>query len=154
MSKQHDDPSVRVYDTKVVGVTMANPNGTNRQVIIRRCIPSERLVLLREPTNAYDHNAIKVCRTNGDQIGYISRDIAEWLAPDYMDKGHDVDARVKAVLDAGEEGSTLGCVVTITIAKTKRGAAQTSGAGPATCPDCGKVNAPSTIHCERCGRLL
>lgn len=36
-----------------------------------KCSLGEELKLVPEPTNPYDPNAIKVCRTNGEQLGYL-----------------------------------------------------------------------------------
>lgn len=40
---------------------------------------------LREPDNQYDSNAIKVINDNKDQVGYLDRKTAKFLAP-FMDK--------------------------------------------------------------------
>ena len=37
--------------------------------------------MVREPHNAYDHNAIKVLNVIGEQVGHIKRDMASALAP-------------------------------------------------------------------------
>ena len=37
--------------------------------------------LQREPTNAYDSNAIKVNNTLNRQVGHIKRDLAKALSP-------------------------------------------------------------------------
>lgn len=46
----------------------------------------ESVVIRREPTNQYDSNAIKVSNVYGAQIGHLSRQIAERLAP-FIDSG-------------------------------------------------------------------
>jgi hypothetical protein len=55
----------------VHGIFHQNSDGSNRQSIIRQCLPGEELDLFPEPDNAYDADAIKVCRKNGDQLGYL-----------------------------------------------------------------------------------
>jgi len=74
------------FYTKVVGVTHLNPNGSSRQEIIRNCEVGERLQLVREPENPHDPSAIKVCRESGEQLGYISADLAYRMA-DEIDGG-------------------------------------------------------------------
>ena len=61
----------RVFRTHVAGVTHRNSDGTRRQAIIRKCSIGEKVDLVDEPDNKYDPNAIKVCRKNGEQLGYI-----------------------------------------------------------------------------------
>ena len=46
-------------------------------------LQKQKLIFVREPDNEYDENAIKVL-LNDKQIGYITRDDAEQLAP-YLD---------------------------------------------------------------------
>jgi hypothetical protein len=55
----------------VHGIFHQNADGSNRQTIIRQCLPGEELDLVPEPDNPYDADAIKVCRKNGDQLGYL-----------------------------------------------------------------------------------
>ncbi|EIN11511.1 hypothetical protein PUNSTDRAFT_111629 [Punctularia strigosozonata HHB-11173 SS5] len=43
--------------------------------------PGEQVRLVREPSNKYDRNAIKVCNIAGAQIGHLPRQVAAKLAP-------------------------------------------------------------------------
>jgi len=71
-------PSVMVYDTKVVGVSKLNDDGTSRQEVIHREVEEEdKLSLLEEPENLRDPNAVKVLSKSGNQIGYLNREIAQ-----------------------------------------------------------------------------
>ena len=82
MSKIIKIPSVFVYETKVVGVSKDNEDGTSRQKVIQNEVEEDdKLRLEAEPTNPYDSNAIKVLSKNGNQIGYLNRDIAEKVKP-------------------------------------------------------------------------
>lgn len=38
------------------------------------------VALQREPNNPYDKNAVKVNNVNGDQVGYIKKELAAALA--------------------------------------------------------------------------
>lgn len=94
-----------VIRTKVRGVTATNPDGSDRQAIVRRCKPREMLLLVREPHNRYDRNAVAVYRRGGllsdtQQIGYISAELAEEIAT-RIDSGERVEARVLEVAGGG-----------------------------------------------------
>ncbi|MEP0985639.1 HIRAN domain-containing protein [Ekhidna sp.] len=75
-------PSVFVYDTKVVGVSKDNADGSSRQEIIRQEVEEDdKLKLLAEPDNPYDKNAVKVLSKNDNQIGYLNKEMAETILP-------------------------------------------------------------------------
>lgn len=80
---------------KVVGVTFANDDGTNRQQIIGAMTKDAPVMLKREPHNLHDTNAIAVSSIDG-QVGYIGKDYAKILAP-LMDAGARFKARVSEV---------------------------------------------------------
>jgi len=105
---------VRSWRTRVVGVTKENTDGTPRQRVIRDCREGERLLLLREPRNPYDSNAIKVCRLSGDQIGYISSDVAERMA-DEMDAGKRFSARIENITGGSSAKRSLGVNIVIAV---------------------------------------
>jgi HIRAN domain len=63
-----------VFWKHVVGINLKNPDGKSRQDIINCCHKAEDLVLIPEPDNPHDPGAVKVCRRNGEQIGYLSGD--------------------------------------------------------------------------------
>ena len=60
----------RVFFAQVHGIYHKNYDGSSRQAIIRRCRTGEELLLVPEPTNRYDSDAVKICRNNGEQVGY------------------------------------------------------------------------------------
>ena len=77
MAKIIKIPSAYVLDTKVVGVSKENADGTSRQEIIKAEIEEDDLLRLElEPENEFDRNAVKVLTKQGHQIGYLSKDIA------------------------------------------------------------------------------
>jgi SWI/SNF-related matrix-associated actin-dependent regulator of chromatin subfamily A3 len=63
-------------DNKIVGVRYYNGIVT----------PGESVLCRREPSNAYDSNAVRVDNIMGDQIGHLPRTLVQKVAP-YMDKG-------------------------------------------------------------------
>ena len=62
---------LRHFLLQVHGIYHRNRDGSSRQQIIRNCHAGEVLRLVPEPDNPYDQDAIKVCRENGDQLGYL-----------------------------------------------------------------------------------
>ena len=94
MAKIIKIPSAYVLDTKVVGVSKDNANGTSRQEIIRAEVVEEDLLgLALEPGNEFDSNAVKVLSKNGNQIGYLSKEVAERMRFAIL---NETDIRVRA----------------------------------------------------------
>lgn len=83
-----------------------------RQDAIRRCREGHRVVLKREPENPHDANAVAVLRENGEQIGYLSRDNAEWVA-EVMDKGKQVEAKIKRITGGTRDKPSRGVVIEV-----------------------------------------
>lgn len=82
MAKIIKIPSVFLYETKVVGVSMVNANGSSRQEIIKsEVLENDKLSLEAEPDNMHDINAIKVLSKSGNQIGYLNKEMAEKVKP-------------------------------------------------------------------------
>lgn len=100
--------------TKVVGVEKQNPDGSNRQRILKRCRAGEELSLVRDPHNEYDENAIKVCREDGQQLGFIGRDIA-WDFATGLDQGLcKIKAKIADLTGGGFlSGKSRGCNIEI-----------------------------------------
>ncbi len=109
----------QTFSTKVVGVTYSNPDGVNRQDLLKRSKPGQPIKLFREPDNPKDKLAIAVYNRNGQQLGYLPHDPR--LA-DHMDKGGPVTAKIKAVTGGpgclgqffGGKQKSYGCVIQIT----------------------------------------
>jgi hypothetical protein len=60
----------RVFYKQVHGISFKNDDGSSRQKIIKDCYEGEELVLIPEPDNRFDPGAVKICRKNGEQLGY------------------------------------------------------------------------------------
>lgn len=96
------------FHTKIVGVTHANPDGSDRQDLLEDLadVGDEgrgiELQLRREPENSYDRNAIAVLDPRGRQLGYLSKDVASSLAPQ-VDHGVSVRCRVSEITGGGLE---------------------------------------------------
>lgn len=65
------------YRAILAGVTERNDDGTSRQELVRNCRIGEPLMLIADPLNKFGRNAIMVCRSNGQQLGFIAADFAE-----------------------------------------------------------------------------
>ena len=94
------------FKTKIVGVKHKNPDGTSRQKILSHCQVGEQLFLIRDPDNPVDENAVKICREDGTQIGFLSEFRAAQVAP-VLDRGF-VYAVTIQDLNQGPSGE-IGC---------------------------------------------
>jgi hypothetical protein len=68
------------FYSKVAGVTHINADGSIRQEILGRCGRMEPLALQHDSQNSHDRNAIKVLRSNGEQLGFLAADLARTVA--------------------------------------------------------------------------
>jgi hypothetical protein len=102
----------RLVTTKVVGVTFEG-----RQEVVARLQQGDRVWLEMEPTNPYDHNAIKVSRSNGEQIGYINRQLAASIIEHFQAYGYPVRGRVTLLTGSIRDNYTLGCVIAFKLPK-------------------------------------
>jgi hypothetical protein len=66
----------RCFYQQVHGIYHRNDDGSSRQTVISKCVPGEELNLVPEPDNPHDPNAVKVCRMNGEKLGYLSSEFA------------------------------------------------------------------------------
>ena len=83
---------MRSFFTKIVGVSFENTNGVSRQELITEleAVPCS-LGLRRHYDNPHDENAIAVIDPKGRQLGFLSRYIAQQMAP-IIDSGLSVQA--------------------------------------------------------------
>lgn len=95
-----------VYTTKVVGVTFEG-----RQSIITHLTKGEQILLVREPSNPFDNNAIKVCCKNGSCFGYIKKDLAARIASLFDSRGGSVFGTVVSVKEGNDPNQSLGVII-------------------------------------------
>ncbi len=69
-----ENSASRFFYKHVVEVNLNNPDGTNRQEVIRVCHQGEDVLLVPEPGHLLDSHALKVCRVNGQQLGFLAPD--------------------------------------------------------------------------------
>ena len=73
------------YPARVAGVTKKNTDGISRQDVIAQLYEGDVLILEAEPNNKYDPNAVKVCKPDGQQAGYISVGLAKSVSERLLD---------------------------------------------------------------------
>lgn len=102
----------------VAGVTFCNHDGSSRQRIIMRCGMGERLQLIRDPRNRFSAKAIKICRMNGEQIGFVPDDWSR-LAGE-LDRGDRFDAELFSMGQPEGNKRVVGVTVKITALATEQ----------------------------------
>jgi hypothetical protein len=103
--------TVRQFHSKIVGVTKPNPDGSDRQAIIARCQVGESLLLVREPDNRFDPDAVAVRRTNGEQLGYLSADLADEMAR-LLDRGERIEVQISDLTGGGRKARGVNIRIT------------------------------------------
>lgn len=73
---------LRDFNTKIVGVTFGNDDGSSRQAIIKKSKEGEDIILKPVPTDEYP-DAIGVFNKRGEQLGHISAELATELKNKY-----------------------------------------------------------------------
>ena len=96
--------------TRVAGVTF-----DGRQSIVAQLSIGEQILLIREPTNFYDPNAIRVERKKGQQIGYLNRFLAANLVRFFDTHNEPVFANVQCLTGSRQNGYSLGVVITFNV---------------------------------------
>ena len=104
----------RVITTKIVGVTFEG-----RQEIVAKLQMGDRIWLEMEPDNRYDPNAIRVTRSNGEQIGYINRHLAADLVHYLRLYGYPLQGKVLLLTGSQWDGYSLGCKISFKVPRPK-----------------------------------
>lgn len=65
--------AIRIFHSKIIGITDPNRDGSDRQAIAAQCRAGERLVVDRELEDSVNPHAIRVSRLSGEQLGYLPR---------------------------------------------------------------------------------
>lgn len=102
------------FFTAVAGVSHEG-----RQRIVKLCSIGERLILVRDPNNRFDKGAIKVMRSNGDQLGFIRAHVSRGGDPSglafQMDhRGTEYRCVIKDITGGGPGKPTRGVNIEIT----------------------------------------
>ena len=104
----------RVVSTRVVGVTFEG-----RQEVVARLQMGDRVWLETEPSNRFDPSAIRVCRSCGEQFGYLNRHLAADIAPYFQGYGYPVHGKVSLLTGSGWDGYSLGVIIVFKLPKLK-----------------------------------
>jgi hypothetical protein len=101
---------------RVDGVAVKNDDGSDRQEILRGCREGIRLVLRRERKNSVDPQAVALFTPDGWQIGYLSPDVAAWVAPLLDADRAAFDAEIWSFDQIAADGgrTLIGCTIGLT----------------------------------------
>jgi hypothetical protein len=82
------EAQVKAFYATVAGTSHRNRDRTSRTRIIGQCSTFEPILLVPEPDNEFDPNAIAVCRREtNEQLGYLDRRLAEEVTRDIRRHG-------------------------------------------------------------------
>jgi hypothetical protein len=101
----------RTFFLQIHGIKFRNSDGSLRQEILRRCKLKEMLLLVPEPDNPVSPFAIKVCRENGECIGYVPSERSASML-NQMSIGWTYAASVG---ELWHDGNTTGCLMRIDV---------------------------------------
>ena len=77
-----DNDHFKQFSVTVAGITFTNVDGSSRSKIAASCSYGQKLLLIREPNNIHDSNAVKVLTEDERQLGYLSpHDASDVQAP-------------------------------------------------------------------------
>lgn len=107
------------FATTVARVTHQNADGTERQLLLKKCYPGELVELRRETNNPHDRFAIAVVSAKGEVLGYIPA--GDRRLADHIDRGGQVRATILRITGGpnffqralGLHGKHYGCVLRI-----------------------------------------
>ena len=102
---------IATLNTKVVGVTFDNENGTNRQDILSRVFEHDQIELEKYE---YKGKPAVYVKCYGEIIGNLPADLAESMAARYPNTRY--EGHIKNITGGGEK--TIGCNIEIDIVET------------------------------------
>lgn len=104
----------RSFVTRLVGVSHSNDDGTSRVDAIQRLWPKERLVVRWEKGYSKgDGFGKSVSRQNGQQLGWLGREIAKEIHADFVEAGHTWIAVFQYPTRHPETGESVGAVILV-----------------------------------------
>ena len=109
----------RIIVTKVRGVTFNNEY-ESRQEVISRMHEGDLIWLEAEPTNPFDKNAIAVFRSDGKQVGYLSKNLAASIVAFFKAYRFPLKGKVTSITGSRWNGYSLGMVITFKLPMPKR----------------------------------
>lgn len=113
LQKMHCEKILETYDCNVTGVMFIN-DGVDPQQLIRKLKIGDLIMLVADPHNKYDNNAVKVCNSEGAQIGWLPKGSYEQLeAFNRLSKGESVSAEVSKIYPFNRYPGNYGLVIDI-----------------------------------------
>jgi hypothetical protein len=104
----------RSFATRLVGVKHSNDDGTSRVGAIERLWPHERLVVRwEEGYSKGDGFGKSVSRQDGQQLGWLGREIAKEIHADFVETGHTWMAVFQYPTRHPRTGETVGAVILV-----------------------------------------
>ena len=104
---------VRDFNSKVVGVTFGNADGSSRQEIIKSCKSGDDLIFKPVPTAEYP-DAVGVFTKTGKQLGHLNAELAAELKNRYPN--NPMSVTINDITGGGEKN--YGCNIHIVIYAT------------------------------------
>ena len=105
-----------VLEVRLVGNRFDDEDFAARQVIIAGCVEGEALLLERDRIQSHGGTAIRVLRASTrEQIGYVSREDSEILAP-ILDAGKVLVTRISALPEGVAGGPPRGMILEVNLA--------------------------------------
>jgi len=138
------------FFSKIVGVTKQNPDGTSRQELLKNCKAGVQLQIVREPENPVDEKAIAVKLSDGQQLGYLTSELADELAPK-IDRGLTFEAMVAEITGGTKDKPPLGCNIKIRRIGQAAQVEDPAQLPHTSCKYCG-ARKPVDSQCPSCGR--
>ena len=125
-------PNAKIVRYAVSGEAQVNRDGSRRQRIIRGCRVGDELLLVREPKNPYDENAVALFTLRRQQVGYIPMEVSQAVASS-LDAGIRAPAFIAKILGGTRDKPNLGLMIDLHWPRPERAARR--GAKPRSRPD-------------------
>ena len=102
----------RWYTAQVAGVNDQNDDGSPRRDVLSKCRVGETILLVRghDTQDGIQNAVIKVCRTTGEQIGFITEDFSGNVVRAIDDEKKNPRARI---LEINSREDSCDCVIEI-----------------------------------------
>lgn len=110
--KFYDSEEPRGASDPIV-INVAGVTFEGRQALIRKLRVNDMLELVQELDNPHDQNAIKIVTKEGEQAGYVPRDLAADLSWVFKASRFTRPAKVLEVVGDESKGQSLGLIIQI-----------------------------------------
>jgi hypothetical protein len=104
--------AINEIHAEVLGLSERNKDGIDRERLVRRLLPGQDLLLVRDHESDVPGEAVKVCLPDGRQFGVLDPDLGARVAMN-LDANRKIDCRVLAVSGANGRGYRVEVVLVI-----------------------------------------